>query len=59
LLRFRQSGVATFELPIVTRPGDVEMLWWPSAWTDQANQWLRHAIIRAAKVIDGGGQHSG
>lgn len=56
---FRQSGLATFELPFVTRPWDVEMLWRPSARTDQANLWLRHVVIRAAKVVDDGSQHFG
>lgn len=56
---FRQSGLTTFELPIATRPWEVEMLWRPSARTDQANRWLRHAVICAAKEVDGGGRHSG
>ncbi len=47
----RKSGLETFELPIVTRPWEVEMLWRPSARTDQANRWLRHAVSRAAEQI--------
>lgn len=51
---FRQQGLETFELPIATRSWAVEMLWRPSARTDQANRWLRHAISLAAKDIQGG-----
>lgn len=56
---FRQSGLETFELPIATQPWEVEMLWRPSARTDQANRWLRNAVSRAAKDIDGGDQRTG
>jgi len=56
---FRQAGLETFDLPIFTRPWEVEMLWRPSARTDQANRWLRHAVSRAAKEIDEGNQRSG
>ncbi len=51
---FRRQGLETFELPITTRSWAVEMLWRPSARTDQANRWLRHTISRAAKDIQGG-----
>jgi DNA-binding transcriptional LysR family regulator len=50
---FRRHGLETFELPITTRSWAVEMLWRPSARTDQANRWLRHAISQAAKGIPG------
>lgn len=56
---FRQSGLEMFELPIVTRQWDVEMLWRPSARTDQANRWLRQAVSRAAAEIDVGDQSTG
>lgn len=48
---FRQHGLETFELPIVTPPWEVEMLWRPSARTDQAHRWLRQAVSRAAQEI--------
>ena len=50
--RFRQQGVEVFELPIATRPWQVEMLWRPSARMDQAGRWLRGAVIAAGKTID-------
>jgi DNA-binding transcriptional LysR family regulator len=56
---FRQAGLATFELPIVTRVWEVEMLWRPSARTDQANRWLRQAVSRAAKEISERDQGNG
>jgi DNA-binding transcriptional LysR family regulator len=49
---FRRSGLETFQLPIVTRSWEVEMLWRPSARSDHANRWLRHAVSRAAQEID-------
>lgn len=52
---FQQNGLETFELPIATRPWEVEMLWRPSARTDQANRWLRQAISRVGRDISGGG----
>lgn len=55
---FRQHGLETFELPIVTRPWEVDMLWRPSARTDQAHRWLRRAVSRAAKEICGGDRPS-
>lgn len=50
---FRQYGLETFELPIVTLPWQVEMLWRPSARMDQANRWLRRAVSRVGREIDG------
>ncbi len=55
---FHQHGLETFELPIVTQPWEVEMPSRPSARTDQANRWLRQAVGRAAREIEGSDERS-